>query len=136
VKNKTRLLLAMMEDLAGDAHISFEGDLSDLRLSTFPGATAAETVTLKRNTLRPLQDFLCIPLEAAQMNAILSAVGGTVPRKILHIQIEKAGALEFGAYDNFHPECIYFGRAVRQVLIDSLQAQGVLKSVPKGVNVR
>ena len=36
VRDKRRLLLAMMESLAGGAHISFEGDLSALRLSDIP----------------------------------------------------------------------------------------------------
>jgi len=39
VRDKRRLLLAMMEELAGDAHISFEGDFSGLRLLSTPGAS-------------------------------------------------------------------------------------------------
>ena len=40
---------------------------------------------------------------------IIAAIGGTIPNAIIHIQIEKDGLLQFGAYDNFHPECIHFG---------------------------
>jgi len=32
---------------------------------------------------------------------ILKTISGTVPRRILHIQIEKEGTLQFGAYANF-----------------------------------
>ena len=41
---------------------------------------------------------------------ILKAMGGLVPRSVIHVQIEKAGRLEFGAYDNFSPDCLFFGR--------------------------
>ena len=58
VRDKRRLLLVMMEKLAGGAHISFEGDLSALRLSDIPGASQEETGALKRNTLWPKQDFI------------------------------------------------------------------------------
>ena len=79
VRDKRRLLLAMMERLAGGAHISFEGDLSALRLSDIPGASQDETGALKRNTLWPKQDFMVLPLELSTSRAIVSAIGGTVP---------------------------------------------------------
>jgi hypothetical protein len=45
---------------------------------------------------------------------IIAAIGGTVPGAIIHVQIEKDGQLQFAAYDNFHPECIHFGSAVKE----------------------
>ena len=104
-----------MEQLAGDAHISFEGDLSSFRLSKIPGTSEEETAALKRNTLRPVQEFVVVPLERSLIADILRAIGGAVPRKILHIQIEKHGVLEFGAYDNFSPHCLFFGPAIERV---------------------
>ena len=56
VQDKRRLLLALMEELAGNAHISFEGDLQGLQLLGMTGATKEPTVILKRNTLAPIQD--------------------------------------------------------------------------------
>ena len=50
VRDKRRLLLAMMDELAGGAHISFEGNLRALRFSSMPGVSYEETVALKRNT--------------------------------------------------------------------------------------
>ncbi len=136
VRDKRRFLLAIMEELAGNAHVSFEGDLRNLRLSSLPGASEAETASLKRNTLWPKQEFVVLPLEPSTSKTILSAIGGTVPGSIIHVQIEKDGVLEFGAYDNFHPECIYFGGGLRQEFLESMVSQGLLKSVQKPANAR
>jgi hypothetical protein len=86
VKDKNRLLLALMEALAGDAHLSFEGDLHGFRLREIAGAVDQETTTLKRNTRWPEQDFVVVRLEAATVRSVFSAVGGNVPRRILHVR--------------------------------------------------
>jgi hypothetical protein len=74
-----------------------------------PGASRDETRTLKRNTTSPIQDFVILPLEPDSVRPIIVAVGGTVPNSILHIQIEKHGMIQFGLYDCFHPEAMFFG---------------------------
>ena len=112
VKDKRRLLLVLMEELAGDAHVSFEGDLKRSTLLSIPGASKEPTVTLKRNTIWPEQDFVIVPLEPSMSGRIIAAIGGTVPRTIFHIQIEKAGVLQFSACDNFYPQFIYFGGGI------------------------
>ena len=127
VQNKSGLLLALMEKLAGDAHVSFEGNLKGLKLLSMPEASKEPTPSLKRNTLWPKQDFVIVPLEHFMGEKILAAIGGTVPHRIIHIQIEKNDRLEFGAYDNFQPECIYFGAAVEQSFLADLVSQGVLR---------
>src|SRR5438552_2787504 len=104
-RDKPGLLIAMMRALAGDAHISFEGDLSRCReLFDLPGASMQETEVLRRQTLYPVQDLVVLPLEPDGIRAILDAVlpEGRVVHDIVHVQIETAGRLEFGAYDNFH----------------------------------
>jgi hypothetical protein len=58
---------------------------------------------------------------------IMVAMGGAVPGAIIHIQIEKDGELQFGAYDNFYPECIYFGKAVKETVIQSLVSQNIMR---------
>lgn len=127
VHDKRRLLLVMMEELAGDAHISFEGDFRGLRLLSTPGASQEETPTLKRNTLWPKQDFVVLPLEASMSETIVSAIGGTIPSAITHIQIEKNALLQFASYDNFHPQCIVFGAGVKQAVLESLASQGIMR---------
>ena len=128
VRDKRRLLYAVMDVLAGNTHISFEGSLGAVQLSGVPGASEAETPVLKRSTTWPKQDFVVVPLEPSTTQTILSKLGGSVPKSIIHVQIEKAGVLEFGAYDNFHPECLYIGKVVTEKLLESLSSQGVLVS--------
>src|SRR5579859_671594 len=127
VQDKRRLLLALMEELAGGAHVSFEGDLQGLKLSSFPGVSGEPTAALKRNTLQPKLDFAVVPLEPSMGQKIMAAIGGTVPRAIIHIQIEKDGQLQFGAYDNFYPECIYFGSGVKEGVIQLLVSQNIMR---------
>ena len=127
VRDKRRLLLAMMEEFAGDAHISFEGDLSALPLSSIPGASQEETAVLKRNTQWPKKDFIVLPLESSTSKTIVSAIGGTVPNTIIHIQIEKGGTLQFAAYDNFHPQCIVFSSTVKPAILESLVSESIVR---------
>jgi hypothetical protein len=89
IRDKRRSLISALTELAGSAHISFEGDLSGTFITRVPGASSEETQVLKRSTLWPKQDLVVLPLEADLVKPIMAAVGGTVPRGILHIQIEK-----------------------------------------------
>jgi hypothetical protein len=108
-----------MNELAGAAHISFEGVLPSSILE-FPGASTTETQILKRSTLQPVQDFAILPLEPNAIPEIFRAIGATLPRSILHVQIEKNGTLAFAEYDNFHPECIFFGNTISAEFIERL----------------
>lgn len=119
VRDSNRLLLFLMTELAGTAHISFEGSLPPA-IVEYPAASAMETEVLKRGTSWPVQDFAILPLELATVPDIVRAIGGTIPRSILHAQIEKQGKLAFAAYDSFHPECIHFGEVISAELIERL----------------
>jgi len=120
-----------MKELVGSAYISFEGDLGGCKLSGISGATFTATAVLERKTLSPIQDFVVVPLEPSTEQKIMASIGGTIPESILHILIEKHGRLEFAAYDNFHPECIYFGSGVSPAFLDSMASQGLLARVTK-----
>lgn len=135
VHNKNRLLLQVMKELAGDAHISFEGDLHGLDLFEIPGASHEVTAVLRRNTLWPKQDFVIVPLEATTIQRIIASIGGTIPSAIKHIQIEKAGSLEFGAYDNFHPHAMAFGNALTESFMASLISDGLLERLENNLLV-
>jgi hypothetical protein len=115
-----------LQQLAGSAFVSFEGDLSGTALVGATGASGDETKALKRNTLWPKQAFVVLPLEAETVDLIMGAVGGTVPRSILHIQIEKDGRLELGLYDNFAPKGMFFGPALTPSFFGTLRNEGVL----------
>jgi hypothetical protein len=126
VCDKRRFLAAVLAELAGVAQVSFEGDLSSTSLFNVAGASGDETQALKRNTLWPKQDFVVLPLEAQMVGPIMAAVGGTVPRGIIHIQVQKDGRLELGLYDNFAPTCMFFGPRITSVFLATLQDTGTL----------
>jgi len=129
-RDKRGLLTAMMRHLAGDSHISFEGDLShcDFPPSLLP--SAEETAALQRATAFPRLDFVVLPLKDDTVRPILNIVlpKNRFMKDIVHIQIEKEGKLEFGSYDNFHHECIVCFLGVSTDLLQSLQEGGILRS--------
>ena len=135
-RDKPGLLRAMMRVLSGDAHISFEGDLSRCNFDESLHPTFAETAVLKRNTLVPKQDFVVVPLPVDAVMSILAVVlpDNRFMKDVLHIQIESGGLLQFGSYDQFHPECIVcYSPGISPSMLDQLKASGVIRSwsVPK-----
>jgi hypothetical protein len=129
-RDKPGLLIAMMRALAGNAHLSLEGDLPRCLFPPELGAEADETSTLKRHTLVPQLDFVVLPLEPHTVQQVLDVVlpDNRFMNDIIHIQIEKSGRLEFGAYDNFHPECIVCFLGVKESLLNELLDSGVIRS--------
>ena len=118
-----------MTELAGNARLSLEGNLSATKVLNLAGASVDETSILKRNTTWPKQEFVVLPLEADLIQAIIAGIGGTVPRGILHIQIEKSGHLELGLYDNFEPSASFFGPRLPPEFLGRLEAEGILKQM-------
>ena len=129
-RDKPGLFVAMAKALIGNAHVSFEGDLARCGLVAIPGAMSIETAVLKRNTRSPIQDFVVLPLESGTISAILAAVlpGARIVHDVEHVQIERKGQHEFGAFDNFHPKCVGCGSGVPRELLDRLLLSGVLRS--------
>lgn len=129
-RDKPGLLVAMMRALAGDAHVSFEGDLSRCKFPEQLRLSGEETDVLRRNTTSPRQDFVVVPLEADTIRPILDVVlpGRRYLVDIIHVQIEQHGDLQFGSYDNFHKDCIVCYSGIPTTLLDQLQASGVIRS--------
>jgi hypothetical protein len=77
-----------------------------------------------------VQEFVVLPLEPGTIHPILAEVlpEGRVVRDIIHVQIERGGRLAFGAYDNFHRECVVCWQAVPRELLEQLRNSGVLRS--------
>jgi len=90
------------------------------------GASNDETQVLKRGTLWPKQDFVVLPLEVEMVRPIMAAVGGTLPRGLFHVQVQKEGRLQLGLYDNFDPNCMFLGPGLTPSFIATLQEAGVL----------
>ncbi|MES2219845.1 MAG: hypothetical protein V4587_02630, partial [Acidobacteriota bacterium] len=129
VRDQRKFLIAVMTELAGDAHLSLEGDLISTQIPCMAGASANETAILRRNTTWPVQDFVVLPLETEHIKAIIAGIGGTVPQGILHIQIEKNGQMELGLYDNFCPDTSFFGPRLTPELFSRLESEGVLQKM-------
>ena len=66
-------------------------------------------------------------LNPESIQSLIKALGGTIPRSVLHIQIAKNGKLEFGAYDNFDPQTLFLGEAFSDELLNDLIEQGILE---------
>jgi hypothetical protein len=129
-RDKPGLLTHMMRFLAGNARISFEGDLSRCAFpATIPSDNEEDSI-LTRQTTWPRQDFVILPLEHETIEPILNVVlpDNRYMEDIIHIQIEKDGKLQFGSYDQFHHECIVCFHGVQSKFLDELQQRGILRS--------
>jgi hypothetical protein len=118
VKDKPSFLLRLMEEFAGAGRLSLEGDLSRCSFADDLVIARDEVGVLKRNTLAPKQDFIVLPLEPGTISPIFKQVmAAGLSRAIIHVQIESAGTLQLGAYDNFDPECVATGPGVSEALL-------------------
>src|SRR5689334_20505474 len=128
VRDKPGFLHRLMNELAGDARISLEGDLSHCQFPEDLIVSADETEALRRNTTWPRQDFVVLRLTAETVAPIFKQVmAAGLKRAIVHVQIERNGIRELGAYDNFHPECVVTGPGVSESLLEELKLKSVLR---------
>jgi hypothetical protein len=90
-RDKPALLTLMMRFLAGDAHISFEGDLSHCGFPPSIPRIDEQQSILRRHTAYPKLDFVTLALESDTIRPILDVVlpGRRYLDDIFHIQIEK-----------------------------------------------
>jgi len=134
VRDKPAFLHRLMVELAGDAHISLEGDLSSCRFPDDLVVTRDETSVLKRGTLVPKQDFVVLRLNPETIDPIFEQMmTASLKRAIVHVQIERNGVRELGAYDNFHPECVVTGPGVSPEVLDELKKKNVLRAFERAV---
>ena len=127
VRDKVGFLRRLLNEFAG-GRMSLEGDLSkcDFPENVVVGREALGD--LQRNTVAPRQDFVVLRLEPDTAEPILKQIlAAGLKRAILHSQIEHAGNLQMGAYDNFHPDCIVTGHDVSAALLTELQEAGILR---------
>jgi len=130
IRDKQRFLSICMDVLDGAAHMSFEGDLSGCTLQELDGSSQVESILLRRNTIRPIQDFVVVPLEPTSKKQIMAALGGTLPKAVLHIQIEKDGQLHLGMYDQRY--AFFFATPLSQRLKKQLiEERVILRAGPR-----
>jgi hypothetical protein len=129
VRDKPGFLRRLMSGLAGGARMSLEGDLSKCLFSDDHVVARDEAGVLKRSTLSPRLDFVIVKLEPDTVAVLfkqLMAAG--VTENIIHVQIERNGALQLGAYDNFHRDCVVTGPEVSAELLREMQVSSVVRS--------
>ncbi|MCZ7609663.1 MAG: hypothetical protein M5U17_05805 [Ignavibacterium sp.] len=130
-RDKTGLLLSMMRYFSNIANISFEGSLDKLSLNKISGSKTEETEVLKRATLAPELDFVIVPLTDENIKFIWHEIlekDHLANDDIIHVQIEKDGKIVFGAYDNFHKDCVVAYEEVQVSLLDKLVKQGTIRN--------
>ena len=117
-----------MFELAGNTQMSVEGDLSKCKFTADVIVTGDETPLFKRNTVAPKQDFLVLRLTPETVGPILKEImAAGLNQAITHVQIERDGTLELGAYDNFHHGCVVTGPGVSRALLEELKSTEVLR---------
>jgi hypothetical protein len=128
--NKTGLLEALMSFLAGDAQISFEGDLSGCDFSGIEKEISTESGELKRVYNDGNSDYMIFRLDKETIQPILEQVlpEDRLINKIIHIQIQKNGQLQLLIGDYFHDECISVGTLFTVKQLETLKENGLIKS--------
>ena len=128
VRDKPGFLHRLMVELAGNARLSLEGDLSSCRFTDDVVIARDETPTLKRNTIAPKQNFVVLRLTPETVDPIFKQVmAAGLKHAIIHVQIERNGVPELGAYDNFYHESVVTGPGVSPSLLEELKKANVLR---------
>jgi hypothetical protein len=112
----------IVEQFCENAYMSLEGDLSLFPFEMFPEAVTEPSEVLTRHTIRPVQQFVIMPLDARTITLIKHHVLNQdgIRKRVLHIQIEKQGALVFRGYDRFDRDTVCISGDVGLVLLDDL----------------
>jgi hypothetical protein len=128
VWRKKEFLRRVMMELSGAAQLSLEGDLSRGRFPESMVIGKDETPVLKRSTVDPVLDFLRLSLEPETVEPIFDAIMALGLRKaIIHLQIERGGVLQLGAYDHFHPDCVISGPGISASFLSELRSAKVVR---------
>jgi len=137
-RDKPGLLFALLRHFEGDSHVSFEGHLQQLALAELPGASTSETLILRRQTVEPILDFVAVPVTGETAKALRERLSVQDlfhdDGALIHVQIEHAGHLVFGAYDNFHKDCVVAYELTPEALLEQLKSSGVIRSYDVAVS--
>ena len=128
LKGRAKFLHRLMVELAGDACMSVEGDLSRCQFPEEFIASLKERPPLVRDTLWPKQGFVILRLTPDSVEPIYKQImAAGLKRAILHVKIERGGALQLAAHDNFGDGCCT-GPEVSVSLLEELKKEGVVRS--------
>jgi len=126
----TDLFCTLLREFAGKGEISLEGYIRRGTLSRLPGASTRPTEALRKQVVFaiPWTRFVVIPLSDHNVTVLTRLVTACDDWAdiILQLQIATAGGLVFGAYDNFHEECVVAYREFPTDLLDRFVADGII----------
>jgi len=131
IPNETRgrdLLETMMRHLAGAGScLSLEGHFRALDLTNL-GEPCFRTSLRREGISKPPTSFVTARLTEDCWKSVFEQIVAcpTWDQEIVHLQIERDGKAEFGAYDNFHPDCVHAGGGVAPEMLHELVRTGVL----------
>jgi hypothetical protein len=134
VRDCQAFLWQMYKYYEGEAHASFEGKISALRLDEVPGATSCEASGLKPIDGSPF-DFWVVPINAATIKILktkLSAPNVLGSKgSVNHTLLAVGAQLVFQASDNFHGECTVIARIFPIGLLEAMLSNGTLRSIQR-----
>jgi hypothetical protein len=129
------LLWAFMVHFQSSSKVSLEGDLKKFELLGRSDASTEETPELKRNTSYPPFDFVVLPITADLTTVLKKSLSDPEifgqDGALVHVQIEHEGKLVFGAYDNFHKDCVVAHESVPEELLAKLHGKRILRAYQK-----
>lgn len=128
VRDKPGFLHRLMKDFAGNSTISLEGILESCSFNPNIIIKSEGSSILKRCSLvtPPDLDFVVLHLTSDTWQTLFEQINKAgVTDKIIHVQIERDGIRELGAYDNFHRDCVIAGPGVSSDLLSELKTKGV-----------
>jgi hypothetical protein len=125
--DKPALLMAMMRELADNARIMLEGDLSACDFAAIPGRVEGVVEPFRREYEG---EAVVLPISEQTITTIKAQLlpYGRIVRDVGAIQIEQNGELQFVAADQFHRECVSVGHAVRESVLQELVTVGILRA--------
>jgi hypothetical protein len=117
-----------MRHFEHESRVSCEGGIAVLTLAALPGASTSESLVLRRATLAPELEFVVVPVTIQTMSALRAISASGKFDELIHVQIEHAGQLVLGAYDNFHRDCVVAYEPTPESLLEDLKVRGVIRS--------
>jgi hypothetical protein len=127
VRDKPGFLHRLMVELAGDALISLEGDVSHCRFPDDLLVSREKQPVVTGTTPEPVQELVVLRLALETVEPIFKQVmAAGLKRAIKHVKIERNGVGELGAYDNFHSDCVVTGPGINPELLEEVTKSNIL----------
>lgn len=127
------LVQALARAFTGGGHLMIEGQLLEVDTGELDVSSEVPPSLSRHTTWSfPKERVLVVPLESGTIEQVCSVLlpsvfrgaDGGVSNDVTHVQIEREGRLEFGAYDWF--EFAWVSRRTDERILDDLREDGVI----------